>query len=421
MPTAAEKILSRACGRPVTAGDIVHPVPDLVTLHDWYVTHAAAALDRFGVTQVQRPERVLVSTDHEPVATSPAAVLRQAEARRAAARFRFGMFHDVGREGLGHVFPVERGILGPGMLVMGYDIHLTNFGAVGALGLYVLNEVTELLACGSIWTEVPETVRVAVRGSLAPGVTVRDAAQRFIAEADPAVLDGAVVEFAGPAMAALGIDSRMTLMNTPVELGARSALAEPDAVTEAYLRGRHRPGVEAARSDADASFRARLDLDLSAIEPQVAVPPRPECAVPVREVAGQRIDHAYIGSCASGFLDDLRLAAGLLRGRRVAPHVRLFITPVTQAVQAAAAREGLLEVFAEAGAIVTAPGCGVCAGGRIGGVGRGEVSIGTGTRNDPGRLGDSDAALYLAGPLTVAASAIAGEICDPRQALGWPG
>jgi 3-isopropylmalate/(R)-2-methylmalate dehydratase large subunit len=419
MPTAAEKILSRACGRAVAAGEIVHPVPDLVTLHDWYVTHAAAALDRFGVAAVQRPERVLVSTDHEPVATSPAAVLRQAEARRAAARFGFGLFHDVGREGLGHVFPVERGIVRPGMLVMGYDPHLTNFGAVGALGLAVLNEVTELLACGTVWTEVPETVRVTVEGRLAPGVTLRDAAQLFIATTDPAVLDNAVVEFVGPGMAAIDVDGRMTLMNTPVELGARSALAEPDAVTEAYCRERG-GAAEALRSDPDARFRARLVLDLAAAEPLVAVPPRPECAVPVGAVAGRRIDHAYIGSCASGFIADLRLAAGVLRGRRVAPHVRLFITPVTQAVQAAAAREGLLEVFAEAGAVVTAPGCGVCAGGRIGGVGRGEVSIGTGTRNDPGRLGDPDAALYLAGPLTVAASAVAGVIRDPRLAMAAP-
>ncbi len=414
MPTAAEKILSRAAGLPVRAGDIVHPIPDLVTLHDWYVTHAAAALDRFGVAAVHRPERVLVSTDHEPVATSPAAALRQRQARQVATRFRFGLFHDVGRGGLGHVFPVEHGIVRPGMLIMGYDPHLSNFGAVGALGLCVLNEVTELLACGTVWTEVPETLRVRVHGRLRPGVTVRDAAQRFIAQADPALVDDAVVEFAGPGLAALGVDRRMTLVNTTVELGARSALVEPDGVVAEYLEGRGVAVPSFVLSDPDAVFRGEIDLDLGAVTPQVALPPRPECAVPVEEVVGRRVDHAYIGSCASGFIEDLRLAAAVLRGRRVAPGVRLFVTPVTQDVQAQAAREGLLQIFTEAGAALTVPGCGVCAGGRIGGVAQGEVSIGTGTRNDPGRLGSADATLMLASPLTVAASAVAGVVTDPR-------
>lgn len=414
MPSAAEKILSRACGRPVRAGEIVHPVPDLVTLHDWYVTHAADALDRFGAAAVLRPERVLVSTDHEPVATSPAAVLRQARARAAAARFGFGTFRDVGRGGLGHVFPVEEGLVRPGMLVMGYDPHLTNFGAVGALGLCVLNEVAELLACGTVWTEVPGTVRVVVHGSLAHGVTIRDAAQRLIAMTNADAVDDAVVEFAGPGLALLDVDRRMTLVNTMVELGARSALVEPDGFVASYVSERTDVPFSAVRSDPDAAFRATLDLDLSAVVPQVALPPRPECAVAVTEVAGRRIDHAYIGSCASGFIEDLRLAAAILRGRRVAPGVRLFVTAVTQAVQAQAAREGLIEIFTEAGAVLTAPGCGVCAGGRVGGVSDGEVSIGTGTRNDPGRLGSASATLMLASPLTVAASAVAGRVTDPR-------
>lgn len=414
--TITEKILSRICGRRVSAGEVVMPEAELITVHDWYTVNAFRTLDDFGVTKLHDASRVLLVTDHEPLAVSPQAFARQHAVRGIAQRF--GVAHrDAGRGGLGHVFPVEEGLVTPGMFIFAYDPHVTNYGAIGALGVAVLTEIPEVLACGSVWLPVPETLRVDIIGALPFGVFARDAAQKLIGSHDAALFEDAVVEYGGPGLAALDIDARHTLCNTPVELGAVSSLVEPDARCMAYVQARAQRPVHRAMPDADAVYRARITLDLSAIAPQVALPPTPDNVVDVTEVAGKAIGHAFIGSCASGMLDDLRVAAAVLRGRQVAPGVRLIVTPATQQVAADAAAEGLIEVFMRAGAMVTAPGCGVCAGGRIGGVAAGEVSIGTGTRNEPGRLGAHEAVLHIAGPATVAASAVAGSIADPRPFL----
>jgi 3-isopropylmalate/(R)-2-methylmalate dehydratase large subunit len=414
--TITEKILSRICGRRVAAGEVVMPEAELITVHDWYTVNAFRTLDDFGVTKLHDASRVLLVTDHEPLAVSPQAFARQHAVRGIAQRF--GVAHrDAGRGGLGHVFPVEEGLVTPGMFIFAYDPHVTNYGAVGALGVAVLTEIPEVLACGSVWLQVPETLRVDIIGALQFGVFARDVAQKLIGSHDAALFEDAVVEFGGPGLASLGMDARHTLCNTPVELGAVSSLVEPDAVCMAYVKARAQRPIHAALPDADATYRARITLDLSTIAPQVALPPTPDNVVDVTEAAGKPIGHAFIGSCASGMLDDLRVAAAVLRGRQVAPGVRMIVTPATQQVAADAAAEGLIEVFMRAGAMVTTPGCGVCAGGRIGGVTAGEVSIGTGTRNEPGRLGAHDAVLHIAGPATVAASAVVGSIADPRPFL----
>jgi len=412
--TIVEKILSRVCSQEVRAGDLVFPEAELVTMHDWYAANAGAALKEFGVDQLFDPYRVLISTDHEPVAVSPAAAIRQQRVRNFAKRFAVGHFHDVGRGGLGHVFPVEAGLVKPGMFIAGYDTHVTNFGAVGAYGVAVLTEVTELLALGSVWQTAPETVRIELTGKMAPGVFIRDVAQGLLALLDAEVLDDAVVEFGGAGVAGLDIDARYTLCNTPTEIGARSSIVEPDQLVADYLEQRGAGPVDLLKSDGNARYRRVVTIDLGACEPKISLPPRPENVANVSTVAGLAIDHAYIGSCASGMLSDLRVAADLLRGRKIDPRVRLFVTPASQEIAQAAAREGLIEVFIDAGAVMTQAGCGVCAGGRVGPVAPAEVSIGTGTRNDPGRLGAHDASLYLASPATVAASALTGKITDAR-------
>ncbi|WP_368414571.1 aconitase family protein [Falsiroseomonas sp.] len=414
--TITEKILSRICGRRVFAGEVVMPEAELITVHDWYTANAFRTLDEFGVTKLHDASRVLLVTDHEPLAVSPQAFARQQTVRGIAKRF--GVAHrDSGRGGLGHVFPIEEGLVTPGMFVFAYDPHVTNYGALGALGVAVLTEIPEVIACGSVWLQVPETLRVDIVGSLPFGVFARDVAQKLIGSHAAALFEDAVVEFGGPGLAALGMDARQTLCNTPVELGAVSSLVEPDALCMAYATPRAQRPIHAMLPDADATYRARITLDLSAIAPQVALPPTPDNVVDVTAIAGMPVGHAFIGSCASGMLDDLRVAAAVLRGRQVAPGVRFIVTPASQQVAADAAAEGLMEVFLRAGAMVTAAGCGVCAAGRIGGVASGEVSIGTGTRNEPGRLGAHDAVLHIAGPATVAASAVVGAIADPRPFL----
>lgn len=415
--TLAEQILSRVAGHRVMAGEIVTPEADLVTVHDWYTVNAFKTLEAHGVTRLHAPDRVLLCTDHEPLAVSPAATARQRAIAAIAQRYGIAQHYPSGRGGLGHVFPVERGIVRPGMFVLAYDTHVTNYGAIGALGIAVLTEVAEVLALGSVWIAVPETLRIDLTGRLQPGVSARDAAQALIGTLDQPQFEDAVVEFGGAGLAHLDIDARFTLCNTPLEVGAVSALCEVDDHAVAYARARTERPVAPMRSGPEARYRARHVFDLAAIEPQVAVPPTPDNTVAVTEVAGTVIDHAYIGSCASGMISDLRVAAALLRGRTIHPGVRLIVTAATQDVMQQAAEEGLVSVFTEAGAMVTAPGCGVCAGGRIGGVTSGETSIGTGTRNDPGRLGASDATLYLASPATVAASALTGRITDPRSMI----
>ena len=415
--TITEKILSRVTDSDVSAGDIIYPEPELLTVHDWYVVNFDKALQELGVDRLYDPDKLVISTDHEPVAVSPQAAERQKQVREIVKKYGITHFYDTGRGGHGHVFPVEMGYVKPGMFVEAYDVHVTNFGAVGALAIPVLIEITEVLACGSVWLRTPDTVRVNLSGSLLPGTGIRDVAQKLICDLGAARVDYAVVEYGGPALASIDIAGRHTLCNTPIDVGAKSALVEPDQSTLDYLAARVEGPMELIASDTDATFREVVDYDLDVMEPQIAVPPTPDCVVGVSEVAGRAVHHAFIGSCAAANLSDLQAAADILRGHKIHPDVRFIITPGTQEIMAAAESEGLLRLFAEAGAMITQPGCGPCAGGRIGGMANGETSINTGTRNDYGRLGAPDADIYLASAATVMASAVTGKITDPREFL----
>ena len=415
--TLTEKILSRVLGKPVMAGETIYPVPDLMTCHDWYVVNFDKALRELGVDELYDPTRVLISTDHEPVATNPASADRQKKVREIVKKYGIKHFYDIGRGGLGHIFPMEKGLITPGMFVLAYDTHVTNYGAVGALGIPMVFEIPEVLACGSVWISVPETVRVNLTGSLKPGMTIRDVSQKMIVDMGEDLLDYSVVEYGGPSLKDIGFGGRMTLCNNPLEMGAKSALVESDEWTEQYVKSRSEKPFTMEKSDQDAKFKAVYDYDLGLLEPQVAAPPRPDNVVGVSSVAGTPVHHAFIGSCANGSIEDMREAAMILRGRKIHDGVRLFITPATQEIAVMAGQEGLITAFMEAGAVMTAPGCGPCAAGRLAPMAPGENSINTGTRNDPGRLGTREGNVYLASPLTVAASAIAGEIIDPRKYL----
>ena len=415
--TITEKILSRAMGRAVRRGEIIYPEPDLVTVHDWYVVNFDKALQELGVTRLYAPDKLLISTDHEPVAVSVLAAERQRQVRQIVAKYGIRHFYDAGRGGHGHVFPMELGYIKPGMFVLAYDIHANNFGALGCLAIPLVIEITDVLACGSAWLKVPETLRVNFTGTIRPGITTRDIADRMIADIGADRADYTVMEFGGPALSSIGIDGRITLCNRPIEIGVKSTVFETDAVTFEYLKGRAPPPYEALRSDPGAEFKATLEYDLGILEPQVSAPPTPDNVVPVSQVAGTKIDHAFIGSCANCSITDLRDAARILKGRKIASGVRFVVTPGTQQIAAQAAAEGLIETFVAAGATLTAPGCGPCAGGRVGPLAKGETSINTGTRNDYGRLGPREAEIYLGSPFTVAASAVAGKIVDPREFL----
>jgi len=417
--TLTEKILSRVVGRPVVPGETIYPEPDLITVHDWYVVNFDKSLQELGIKKLYDASKVLIATDHEPIALNVLSAERQRNIRKIVAKYGIEHFYDNGRGGHGHIFPMEMGYITPGMFVLAYDTHVTNFGAVGCLGIALITEITEVLGCGSVWIRVPDTIRINLTGKLKPGITIRDISQKLTTDLEADLVDYCAVEFGGPALKDIGVDGRMTLCNTPLEIGAKTAIVEPDETTLEWLKGRFKDPSKLSliKSDTDARYKKVIEYDLGIFEPQVAAPPRPDNVVGISTLKGIDVHHAYIGSCANGSISDMRDTALILKGRKVNDNVRLIITPATQEIAAQAAHEGLTEIFAEAGALLTAPGCGPCSGGRIGALAPGEVSINTGTRNDPGRLGTTEGFIYLASPMTVAASAITGQITDPRQFL----
>ena len=413
--TLSQKILARAAGRDaVKVGEVVVAEPDLFQLHDLGLPHYIETLSRHGITELRYPERCIVFADHEvPAQTVRVAGLkrRMAEQMKTLGLMRF---HKEGRHGISHQAIVEHGYVLPGMLVLSLDTHVTTLGCVGALAPPINYEMLQALALGSIWLMVPETIRIVLHGKPRPGVMSRDIAQQVIAGLGAELCDYRVLEFCGPALAGLDMDMRMTLCNVAVDIGAKAGLVEPDEVTAAYLRSRTTEPFDLPRSDADASFVHTWEVALEDFEPMVAVPPRPDCVVPVSQVAGRKVDQVYIGSCAGGRMEDLRAAAAVMRGRLVHPDVRMIVVPSSQEVYIHASREGLLADFAEAGAVVMAPTCGPCYG-NVAPLADGEVCIATGTTNIPGRMGSAQAEIFLSNATVAAASAVSGRIASPTQ------
>ena len=424
--TATEKIIARACGlASVKPGDVVHPNPDLVFLHDGQVENSKKMLDELGIDRVRNADKVVFVTDHEVIYTSPRAAQRGVNIRSAAKTWKIKNFFDVGQGGHGHVFPIETGMVMPGMFIFANDMHVTNFGAVGAFGLRAGSEVTSVLAMGTLWTLVPKTVRLTLNGKLRPGVYGRDVGFRVskhLAGGEKGDwgtdITYRVLELAGPGLDAFALEQRVALCNTPTEINAINVFAPPSqAVLEriAAAAGKTVADLAPVYSDADAQFEADLSFDLSTLEPQVALPGAPENAVDVSTVVGKPVNHAYIGSCGSSMYEDMALAARVLRGRKVAAGTRLFVVPGSVQTAKRLADEGLMSVFQEAGAIMLQSGCGPCAGGVLGLMHSGEVSISTAATNGAGRMGAKDSECYLGSPATVAVSAVAGKISDPRS------
>lgn len=419
---AAEKILARASGIAESrAGDIVYPTPDLVIIHDGVVMGAKRELDALGIDRLFDPDRVLMVTDHDVVYVSDRAAARGAFNRQAARQWGVRQFFDAGRGGHGHIFPIERGIVLPGTFYFDNDRHCTNSGGIGALAIRVGAEISRVLATGTTWTPVPHSVRLTVKGRLQTGVYARDlgfhVAKRLKEEeARGSSIDYRVLEFAGE-LDQFGLAARVSLCSSPTEMRAVGVFFPPsEEIIETARRRASRP-FEPVFSDPDARYEAELVVDVARLEPQVALPGGPHRAADLSEVAGTPVNHAFIGSCGSGMYDDLLEAARIVRGRRLAAGVRLIIVPGSEESTRRMTRDGLLDVFHDAGAMIIPAGCGPCASGRTGLVHSGEVSISTAVGNAAGRMGARDAQLYLGSPATVAASAVAGRITDPREYL----
>jgi 3-isopropylmalate/(R)-2-methylmalate dehydratase large subunit len=421
--TLSEKILAAHAGLATArAGQFLDVAVDIVLSNDITAPIAIREFEQLGVERVFDPERVVMVPDHFAPNKDIASAEQCRRVREFARAQGLRHYFEVGRMGIEHVLLPEQGLVVPGDVVVGADSHTCTYGALGAFATGMgSTDIAVAMATGRTWMRVPETIHISYQGSLQPYVGGKDLILYTLGQIG---VDGAryqAIEFAGPVLEALSIDSRLTMANMAIEGGAKAGLFAVDETTRAYLDGRAARPWQAYQADDDAVYVRRLEIDVTQIEPQVAFPHLPENARPVSEAGEIAIDQVVIGSCTNGRLEDLRVAAAILRGRQVHAHVRCIVIPGSQQVYLDAAREGLLETFVTAGAAVSTPTCGPCLGGYMGVLAAGERAVSTTNRNFRGRMGHPDSQVYLAGPAVAAASAVAGQIAHPAWLDGRRG
>lgn len=416
---ALAKILARHSGRTeVVPGEIVQATPDAVMMHDRGVARATERFFEMGGERVWDPSKVVVVFDHFYPPPRP----QDAEGQRIARDFveRQGITSFFPGQGIAHVIMPEKGFAFPGALVVGTDSHTITSSALGCMAMGLgHSDVGSLLALGSIWLRVPEVVRFEIHGMLREGVYAKDVVLEILRRygEDAAVYQG--VEYAGPAVRAMDMDGRLTLCNLAVEIGAKSGYVEPDEITWRWMEGRReRSRCDPQTTDSAADYVAVIDLDVSDLRPLVALPHDLSHIERVSDVAGVRIDEAVLGTCTGGRIEDFRAAADVLRGKKIARHVRMVVNPGSLDVYRQANREGLIDVLVDAGAVIGTPGCGPCGGCQLGMLASGEVAISSSSRNFRGRMGSPESLLYVASPATVAASAAAGSIVEAERVGG---
>jgi 3-isopropylmalate/(R)-2-methylmalate dehydratase large subunit len=411
--TMTEKILARAGGRDrVAPGEVAVVEPETAVLIDLSFLPEGWR----EVLKVHDPSKVVIVFDHLVPAASVQAAACHETGREFARKFGIARLHDVGPEqGISHAVVADRAYALPGTVLVNSDSHTCGAGAFNCAARGVgAPDLLWAITTGSAWFRVGETIRYDFEGRLRPGVTAKDLFL-FIAGRYGAHVNQNI-EYGGPGMSALSLDARRTLATMGAELSAEFTIFEPDETLIDYVRARNPHPFEPVWPDADASYKERRGIDLGALEPLLALPDAVvNQSAPVSEVAGTRIDQAFIGSCANGTLEDLEIAARVVKGKKVAPGTRFIVTPATQAILRAALKAGYVETLLEAGAVVTAATCGACFGGHMGVLGPGEVCITASTRNFKGRMGDPSAKIYMASPATVAASAIAGKIAGAEE------
>jgi 3-isopropylmalate/(R)-2-methylmalate dehydratase large subunit len=416
--TFAEKVLAGKAGlESVVPGQIVTVRPDHLLMHDntsAIVAKVAEDLKAYGLVDRRLP---VIAIDHVVPAVDEKTALGHAKIRQFVREYGIAHFFDVG-EGVCHQLMVEKGLALPGMLVLGSDSHTCTYGALGAFATGIdRTEAAVLLLTGETWLKVPETIRVTLSGRLPRGVLGKDLVLRIIGDIGADGANYRAVEFHG-GIGGLSMDDRLTVANMGIEMGAKIAVFPVDAATEAYL-AEHAPGAEweAVWADAGAAYGRELCYDLSSLEPLVARPHTVDNVAPVSAVAGLPVHQAFLGTCTNGRLSDLRAAASILAGKKVAPGVRLLVIPASRSIFLAASADGTLATLVEAGAMVAPPGCGPCLGAHQGLLAPGERCVSSSNRNFQGRMGSKDAEVFLASPLTVAASALRGVLTDPREVV----
>lgn len=414
--TITEKILARAAGLPrVRPGQFLDCQVDQVASMDLQGKLVFNTLGALGSERVFDASRVAFTLDHHSPAHSVAIADVHAAIRAAAKRYEVKNLFDVG-SGIMHVVMPERGLVLPGELVIMNESHTPTGGAIGAAVIGVgQTDAAVAAALGEIWLVVPATIRVNLHGALRPGVTTKDLAlhlMSLLGYEQKAIYK--TIELGGPGMAALSMDARFTITNYCSDMGAKSAIVEPDEVTFAWVKHRAQRPFTPVRSDPDCEYEQVMAVDLGALEPLLACPHKLDNIKTVASQAGTRIDEAVIGTCTNGRFEDIASAAAIVAGRTVAAGVRFIVVPASREVYQRALQAGHIATLTEAGAMVFPPGCGPCMGEHSGVLGAGEVCISSGNRNMKGRMGSAESFVYLGSPQTVAASALAGEIADPR-------
>ncbi len=414
--TITEKILAAHAERDsVEPGDLIEARVDLVLGNDITAPIAIKEFRELGIDRVFDREAIALIPDH----FTPNKDIKSAEQVRILREFarEYGIvhFYDVGRVGVEHALLPELGLTRPGMLIIGADSHTCTYGAMGAFSTGVgSTDMAAAMATGKAWFKVPESIRFVYRGRLNPYVNGKDLILHTIGDIG---VDGALymaMEFTGEAVAALSLEGRLTMANMAIEAGGKNGIFAPDERTIAYVKSRSQKQYTVYASDPDARYADVREYDVSKIEPLVAYPHLPENVRPARE-SGVKIDQVVIGSCTNGRIEDLREAAAILRNRKAHGDVRLIVIPATQEIYRMAMAEGLLDIFIEAEAAVSAPTCGPCLGGHMGILAEGERCLATTNRNFVGRMGHPKSEVYLAGPAVAAASAVLGRIAHPDE------
>lgn len=415
--TIAEKILlDHAPGiKELAPGQFIDCIIDLIMVHEQLGGRIHVEYEKLGLDRVWDPEKVFFILDHWiPAPTINAAQMHQ-DCRAFAKKYNF--IHDMGiNKGICHQVLPEMGFARPGMLIVGSDSHTTTYGAFNCLSTGIgATDVSVVFATGNLWLKVPESFKINITGDLNNGVMSKDLVLKLIGDLSTKGAIYKSLEFHGAE--SLSIDGRMTVSNMVVEAGAKFGVFLPDKNLEKWLEKRTREPYQLIRPDEDAIYEKTMEYNLSEIDPVVAKPSSPGNIDSVKNVEGIEIDQAFLGSCTNGRMEDLRIAAKILKGKTVNTKTRLIVTPASQEIYNKALTEGLIEIFIKAGAVFTHSTCGACIGGQLGVLGEEEICVSSTNRNFVGRMGSPSSKVYLASPATVATSALNGKITDPREVL----
>ena len=417
--TLAEKILAAHSGKgKVSPGEFLNVRVDLVLSNDITAPLAIKEFNRLGINRVYDAKKIVMVPDHF-CPNKDILSAEQAKMMREFANQYNLVYFEVGRMGIEHVLLPEQGLVLPGEVIVGADSHTCTYGALGAFATGMgSTDIAVAMATGEIWMKVPPTIKFVYLGKLGKWVGGKDLILYTIGDIG---VDGALysaMEFTGEAIDALPMDGRFTMANMAIEAGAKAGIFRVDNETKKYVKARANRSYHVYQPDEDAEYNKTIEYDVSIIEPQVAMPHLPSNVKPISQTGNIKIDQAVIGSCTNGRLDDLKLAARILKGRRVSPEVRCIIIPGTQQIYLNALHEGLIETFIKAGAAVSTPTCGPCLGGYMGVLAAGERCVSTTNRNFVGRMGSPQSEVYLANPAVAAASAIVGRIASPEEITG---